>query len=782
MESKSGGNELSKAIHIMSVHIKFNRGKELLAAGYSVLVVNENKAPMHKWKQQQTKAFTDSELEQQVAKSGTWRYGYATGYNDLFTVDVDLKVLPTELRKPFFDEFMSFVRDQINAFDARVSVYRTVNQGYHLTYRTKTDMGNEKIAVPSNTGIKKDGRDTVEALIETRGKGGYCVIYDDCENDLDYTRVGYLDAEEHDTLLAICRMYDERVEQMEMEQPKAAAKDYKETSVTPWQDYNQRHTVFDVVGDEFKIIRHLSTKTVIKRHGATSAHSGYVFKDSGCMYLFSTGTSYPNEKLLSPFALYAYRLHGGDMSAAAKRLYADGYGDRMKQPIPEVVERAELPKVVKHQFPLSIYPKDLQTYILECNRTLDSNVDYMGCGLLWMLSLMVGNSMKVRVKSGWDECGTIWVTVVGKAGVGKSPSVNNVIRPLIGANSREIREYQKKFREWDEYDKLTKKEKEIRPEVPCPIKKQFIVNDVTLEALVELHEENPNAVGVFKDELAGWIKDMNKYRAGSDLEFWLSTFSNQPAALNRKTVKNTYVHSPIIPVLGGIQPAVLNQVFTDEYKDNGFSDRMLLCYPDAYVEEYNENELSEELIGWYGDYILELHSHIKNQMLIFDEDREIKPHIVNMTPEAKTEWKRIYNKITAMQNSDDESEFTKSMLPKQKTYVPRFALLINTIDAYSNGEDLTRDIDADTILKAEVLSDYFISMSKKVKVDSLEYNQMKEVAQVKGPTNPKESCRKLWESNPDMNRTQVAELLQVSRKTIIRYVTEFEAAAKKDNP
>jgi hypothetical protein len=763
----------------MSRYIKSDRAKSLLSAGFSVIVVDEKKMPVHKWKEFQQRQPTAKEIEDFMSRPSAWRFGYPCGYGDLFCVDIDLKVLPMELRASMFDEFIKFVRDNIDGFDKKVAVHKTMNFGYHFSYRTKTDMGNEKIAVPVNSGIKKDGANVVQALIETRSHGGYAIFYDECFNGLDYTAIGTLTAEEHDTLIAICRMYDERVEHLEVEQPKSQPKETKHTGVAPWQDYNDRHTVFDVVGDEFKVIRQLSSKTVIKRHGATSAHSGYVFKDTGCMYLFSTGTAYPHQKLLSPFGLFAYRYHGGDMSAAAKRLYADGYGDRVKQPIPEVIERPELPKVVKHQFPLDIYPKDLQTYILECNRTLDSNVDYMGCGMLWMLSLMVGNSMKVRVKSGWDECGTIWVTVVGKAGVGKSPSVNNVIRPLIGANSREIREYQKKFREWDEYDKLTKKEKEIRPEVPCPIKKQFIVNDVTLEALVELHEENPNAVGVFKDELAGWIKDMNKYRAGSDLEFWLSTFSNQPAALNRKTVKNTYVHSPIIPVLGGIQPAVLNQVFTDEYKDNGFSDRMLLCYPDAHVEEYNENELSEELIGWYGDYILELHSYIKNQLVEFDEDREIKPHVVNMTDKAKQEWKRIYNKITAMQNSDDESEFTKSMLPKQKTYVPRFALLINTIDAYSNGEELTRDIDADTILKAEVLSDYFISMSKKVKVDSLEYNQMREVAQVKGPSNPKESCRKLWESNPEINKTQVAELLQVSRKTIIRYVTEFEQASKK---
>jgi mRNA-degrading endonuclease HigB of HigAB toxin-antitoxin module len=753
----------------MSKYIKLERGKSLLAAGYSLLVASEDKLPCHQWKALMTTPWTVAELEKNIQNPKAFRYGYPTGYNDILVIDIDLKVLPMELRASFFDEFIAFVRDNVDGFDKKVAVHKTMNFGYHLTYRTRSMIGNEKIAVPVLTGLKSESSGKTQALIESRGTGGYALLYDECANGLDYTAIQYLSDEEHNTILAICRMYDERVEVQEIEQPKKE----KATGVSSWQDYNQRHTVFDVVGDEFKVIRNLASKTVIKRHGATSAHSGYVFKDSGCLYLFSTGTAYPNEKLLSPFALFAYKYHSGNMSTAAKELYASGYGDRVKLPQPEIAT-IDKPKVEKLAFPLDIYPEDIQRYILECNRTLDSSVDYMGAGLLWMLSLMVGNSMKIQVKSGWDECCTIWVTMVGKAGVGKSPSINNIIRPLVQQNSREIREYQKRFREWDEYDKLGKKEKEQRPEVPCPIKKQFIVNDVTLEALVELHEENPNAVGVFKDELAGWIKDMNKYRAGSDLEFWLSTFSNQPAALNRKTVKNTYVHSPIIPVLGGIQPAVLNQVFTDEYRDNGFSDRMLLCFPDIQVEEYNDNELSGELIEWYYNYIGELQAFIKNDLIIFDAEREIEPHIIPMDVAAKKEWKRIYNKITSMQNSDDESEFTKSMLPKQKTYVPRFALLLSIIDAYANGEDLKRVIDKETMLKAERLSDYFVTMSKKVKVDSMAYNVLRESSIVKGTATPKERCKQMWTTDTAMNRTSAAELLCVSRRTVINWIKEFE--------
>lgn len=64
-----------------------------------------------------------------------------------------------------------------------------------------------------------------------------------------------------------------------------------------------------------------------------------------------------------------------------------------------------------------------------------------------------------------------------------------------------------------------------------PTKKQFIANDITIEALVDLHQQNDISVGVFKDELAGWFKDMNKYKPGSDLEFWLSTRAGNRSTL-----------------------------------------------------------------------------------------------------------------------------------------------------------------------------------------------------------------------------------------------------------
>lgn len=763
----------------MSKHIKSDRAKSLLSAGYSVIVVDEKKIPVHKWKEFQERHATEQEMDAFMARPTSWRFGYACGFNDVFCVDIDLKVLPMEARSAMFDEFIKFIRDNIDGFDRKVSVHKTLNFGYHLTYRTKTEMGNEKIAVPVNSGIKKDGANVVQALIETRSHGGYAIFYDECFNGLDYTAISTLTEDEHDCIIAICKMWDERVEEQQVEQPAKEKTEFKQAGVTPWQEYNQRHTVFDVVGDEFKVIRNLSSKTVIKRHGATSAHSGYVFKDSGCMYLFSTGTAYPHEKLLSPFSLYAYRYHNGDMSKAAKQLYSDGYGDRTKQPTPIELTSVEHKEIDKQAFPIDVFPKDIQNYVIECSNTLGHSVDFMGSGLLWMTSIIVGNSIKVTVKKGWVECCSVWIAVVGRAGVGKTPAISSIIRPVVELNSREIREYRKLKEKFEAYEKLSKDDKSNAVEVRKPRRSQFIVNDVTIEALVELHEENPNAVGVFKDELAGWIKDMNKYRAGGDLEFHLSAFSNSPAYTTRKTVRDNYIHSPIIPVLGGIQPAVLNQVFTDEYRDNGFSDRLLLCYPDCQVEKWNENEISDDLLQWYSDYVLSLYAHIRNDIMEVDEEGDVKSKFIRFDANARIEIGRIMDKITDRQNSEDESESTKSILPKQKTYLPRFAILLHVLECYDNGEVVTSDISKDTVLKAERLVDYFIAMAERVMQDSMDYNKLRASASDKVVKSDADRFAAMYAVNPNMKKTEAAKLLKVSRSQIYNWVREIEKANKQ---
>lgn len=742
--------------------IEIEHLNRLIDCGFSLICIGDGKKPNHPWKGNQTVPFSKEEFKFFYENPDTKGVGIATGYNNLEVIDIDLKILPTlQDQQDFWQELYTMLCDNIADFEDKFVIYKTINNGYHILYRCEQIEGNKKLAKL---------KDYKEAIIETRGIGGYVFIYQKRVSKNGYTKVQEISVKDREVLLEICRMYDYK--EPIKEQP-VKNSEYKAQDLTPWADFNERNTVWDVVHDEFTIVRAIRGKKIIKRHGGTSEHSGYIYDDSGLMYLFTTGTHYPHETPLNPFQIYSYRYHYGDFSAAAKDLYHKGYGSRL-------VKEADQPEEIKIDkemmaFPLDIFPEPVQNYIMLCNQTLNSSVDYMGCSVLWMLSLMIGNSVKVQVKTGWIETGILWIAIVGRPGVGKTPNINNVIFPLQKANNNEVKKYIDQMDRYKNYQALDKQKKEDYEEVKKPDKGQFIASDITIEALVELHEENKNAVGVFKDELAGWLKDMNKYRAGSDLEFWLSSWSNKGMALNRKTSKSSFVESPVIPILGGIQPGILNQFYTEENKDNGFVDRILTCFPELDVEEYNDNEMDQSVLQWYEDYIIRLFRDIKDRVVEYDFDCEIQSRVAIFDNDSKQEWKRIFNEITMIQNSQEENEYMKSMLPKQKSYIPRFALLIHLFDVYNECGmvDLKRikTISKDSLLKAERLSKYFINMAKKIKVQSTEINTMKSIIKDMKGAGKKEITLAIHKVDPNFNRTQLAEQLGVTRRTIINYVS-----------
>lgn len=734
--------------------------KKLASIGISVIPCNDKKSPIEEgWTKQPIK--TGAELE----RYNTPMYGIRTGYNDVECVDVDLKVIHSiSERNEWWQEYINFLSDNIEDFLQKVVIAKTQSGGYHIIYKTNIKKGNTKIAT------RKDEK---QAIIESRGVGGQFIIYDKFYTEREYHDISYITDEEREIIWTISKTYN-YINPIIAEVPKKPEyKKTSETDITPWDDFNNQHTCLDLIANDFSIVKNTSKSYVIKRHGAESPHSGYIFKDSGCMYLFSTGTQYPAEKLLSPFSMYAYDKHFGDFNRASSDLYKQGYGTRQikKIDVPEIIIEKEK-QIEVASFPIDIFPKEIQHFILESANSLGMSIDYMGCAFMWMLSLIVGNSLVVEVKPGWKEVASLWIAVVGKPGIGKTPSLMQMIAPLRSLNVKEQKEYQKQMEKYREYEAKDKKEKERSEEVKKPKNKQFIVGDITIEALVDLHEENPNSVGVFKDELAGWIKDMNKYRAGSDLEFWLSSWSGASISLNRKTSKSAFVDKPFIPVLGGIQPSIFEQFSNGDNKENGFIDRVLISYPELTVNKYNNNFISADALLWYNDFVVKMKQTVNRFFVKFDENDEIQPTIVRFNEECTLEWIRVHDKITDLQNSDNENEYMKSMLPKQKSYIPRFALLLNTLWSFINDKYVYTLIQPESMQRAEKLSDYFINMAKLVKQESTNKNELRKVSKDKLTNFDK--VKAIYEADPDFNRTKVAEMLEISRQSIYQFINKIK--------
>jgi hypothetical protein len=765
----------------------------LIDRGYSLLTVGEKKTPNYAWTKMQTNPLSKYEFEKRYSYNGGYKYtdesgieheiaptkgiGIITGYDGLQGVDVDLKVFSTlKARQDFWNEYYQFLQDNISDFDKKFVVTKTKNDGYHIIFKCDEIEGNKVLASRPATKeeLEINPKAKARAIIETRGKYGYLFIYENFVSKLRYEDVQWITPLERDVLFECSRFYHQPEKEPE-KVPKTIQKEYKEAEITPWEDYNNKVDIFDIISDEFSIpARGQKSKfTQILRHGSDAAHSGYIFNDSGCMYLFSTGTRYPHETLISPFKAYAIKHHNGDFSAAASELYRQGYGSRK---IKRLIVADEKPEIeTNNEFPIDVFPPFLQHYLIECNRTLNSSIDYMSCGLLWLFSIMIGNHTKVKIKNGWTEKAILWISIVGKAGLGKTPSIKNVLFPIEKANSREIKKYIKDYEKYEAYLNLSADEKKQSETIKKPRKTQFIANDITMEALVGLHEENKNAVGVFKDELAGWIKDMNKYRAGSDVETWLSAWSGTMINVNRKTAKSAFLENPFISVLGGIQPSILTQFFTQENKDNGFVDRLLICYPELEIEDFNDNEMDEDLILDYSESIIKFYEEIKKD-LVYNDD-EIQPNIATFDSDAKIEWLRIFREITNLQNSKNENEYMKSMYPKQKSYLARYALIIHVMNYYYN-EDLRTNpinvISKESLLKAEKVMKYFIENAKKIKVDSVSMTLLRKIYKLNEMKPKQEIFQLMYEADPELNKTDAAEVLGVNRQMIYKYIKNIE--------
>jgi hypothetical protein len=197
---------------------------------------------------------------------------------------------------------------------------------------------------------------------------------------------------------------------------------------------------------------------------------------------------------------------------------------------------------------------------------------------------------------------------------------------------------------------------------------------------------------------------------------------------------------------------------------------MLFTFPDLQVEQYVTDEIEGKLLNFYNEFITGFYQEMR-KIVVFNDFGEIEPHLANFAPDAALEWIVIFNELTKKQNSDEVPEMIKSMLAKQKSYIPRFALIINTFSAAWTGGKML-EITKDSLVKASRLSNYFIAMNQKMILANMDSADSKKIiGAVNGSL--EEKIKAIYKANPDFNRSEIAKILNVSRMTIHRVISKI---------
>jgi len=368
-------------------------------------------------------------------------------------------------------------------------------------------------------------------------------------------------------------------------------------------------------------------------------------------------------------------------------------------------------------FPVHVFPETIQNFISKANDTLKYPVEYLASSILFASSVATGRAVKIQIKKGWTESPILYIALVGRPGINKSHPLKFALSPIMNIDKKNHDTFSSDFDKYEHVSSLSKKERENEgfDDPVKPILKQMIVNDFTPEALNEVHSNNKRGLGVFKDELTGWLNDFNRYHKGSDQQFWLSNWSGATITVNRKTGKPIFIPNPFISVCGTIQPAILDEFAKDKMNKNGFTDRILFAYPENLKKPYlDDEEMSQELTENYKEIIIKLYNLTEYQ----DPLTEQEPDTLNFSVNAKKAFLEWNKQNTDLINDDNIPEQIRSLYSKYVSYISRFALLLQML-YWASGEDNKENISSKALSGAKELIEYFKENAIRV-IDKIE--------------------------------------------------------------
>lgn len=373
---------------------------------------------------------------------------------------------------------------------------------------------------------------------------------------------------------------------------------------------------------------------------------------------------------------------------------------RISENLKSIIEKNQ----IDNSFPLEAFPKDLQKLIEKISIGRGIHKDYLGASTLFAFGYAIGNNMSISVFENTAKLKPIlYLALIGNPGSNKSSALKFSMKYFYDLDKLEFQRYQKALYDYERWLELSTNEKEENP-MDAPTRKQNILKDSTLEAVGNALAKNPRGIAQIRDEIAGFFRDLNRYRSGSDLENYLELWSQDPVILNRASkIEIPPVTDPFLSLSGTTQPKIFEKVLASILANgSGFFDRFLYVWP-LFMEKATYMKI---------DLKVPITSYQDKVKKVFDYSNTLKEtENFYFSPKAQKEileWLNIYNKHLV----DTSDEAIASIYNKFDIHLQRICLILHVIDwAFGNGK--LGSISYSTATKGIMLTEYFRGQSEK---------------------------------------------------------------------
>lgn len=307
----------------------------------------------------------------------------------------------------------------------------------------------------------------------------------------------------------------------------------------------------------------------------------------------------------------------------------------------------------EHSFPIWGLPEVLQKIIYEVSQAHQCNMDFPATAALCAIGSAVGTRASVRWKS-YTNFPNAWTIMVGYSSDKKSQPTKWMMQPIIDINGKLVTEYKEALRQC-KHDL----------EAERPTERRICTQDFTPEKLFTVLVENPNGVCLYRDEIKGMFKDINRYHNSGFVQQLLSIFDNGPIDIMRSTKEPIFSRRSFLNIIGTIQPSELASLIGNpEFMGNGLNQRFNFVYPEASNKPAfcNDFVVSPLVVNAWNSYVRQLYY-------------EFPLREFPLSNEAAVKYREYYDRNEQMMFDHRDDPYVAAIYGKLRIQVLRYALL-----------------------------------------------------------------------------------------------------------
>jgi len=389
----------------------------------------------------------------------------------------------------------------------------------------------------------------------------------------------------------------------------------------------------------------------------------------------------------------------------------DDFPEQRPQPIPD-----SLPDVPKLD-PV-LLPETLRPWIEDVAERIQCPIEFPALGAMVALASVVGRQIGVRPRrrDDWTVVPNLWGAVVGRPGLLKSPALGEVMRPLHRLEAAAREEYETARREHDadtlvgEAESKNRKKdiqkaikdgdraaasalaaQAVSAEDDAPVRRRFVTSDTTVEALGSLLSANPRGVLVYRDELVGWLKDLDREGREGSRSFYLEAWNGNGRYTYDRIGRGTIdIEAACVSILGGIQPGPLSSYLRDAIDggagDDGLIQRLqMVVWPDAPSSFRDVDRWPDTNARRNAWAVFERLDGLNPAALGAEGDEDDAIPYLRLDGAAYELFADWRANLERRLRADDEHPAFEAALAKHRSLVPSIALLVHLADVPEGG-------------------------------------------------------------------------------------------------